>query len=104
MKVIKMQDFSASRAWDAMDIEQFEGSTSVRLHWTDRPYQWHVNDGPEIFVVLDGDVEMKTRINGIEESHHLRPGMIFHAGIGDEHVAHPIGVARILVIEQTGSI
>ena len=29
---------------------------TVRLHWTDQPYQWHVNDGDEVFAVLDGEV------------------------------------------------
>ena len=26
--------------------------------WTDAPYKWHVNDGSEVFVVLDGEVDM----------------------------------------------
>jgi hypothetical protein len=34
----------------------------------------------------------------------LGPNDIFVAGIGDEHVAQPVGVARILVIEEKGSI
>ena len=33
----------------------------------------------------------------------LKSGDIFHAGIGAEHVAHPCGEARILVIEKEGS-
>jgi hypothetical protein len=31
-------------------------------------------------------------------------GDIFFAAIGTEHVAHPIGEARILVIEKEGSV
>jgi len=34
----------------------------------------------------------------------LEPGRIFVAEDGDEHVAHPVGTARILVIERAGSI
>ena len=34
----------------------------------------------------------------------LEAGDIFYAGIGTEHVAHPKGEARILVIEKEGSI
>ena len=34
----------------------------------------------------------------------LKAGDIFHAEDGDEHVAHPIGAARILVIEREGSV
>ncbi|HEV7833964.1 MAG TPA: cupin, partial [Caballeronia sp.] len=28
----------------------------------------------------------------------------FHAQPGDEHVAEPVGIARILVIEKEGSV
>ncbi len=31
------KDFSAERAWGALDIATFD-NTSVRLHWTDQPY------------------------------------------------------------------
>ena len=43
--------FRADRAWGARDIARIDGA-SVRLHWTDQPYEWHVNDGEEVFVVL----------------------------------------------------
>jgi hypothetical protein len=29
---------------------------------------------------------------------------MFVAGVGDAHVAHPIGEARVLVIEREGSV
>ena len=74
------------------------------LHYTDAPYVWHVNDGPEVFVVLDGEVDMRTRRDGAEASHRLTIGMVFHAEAGDEHVAHPVGTARVLVVERTGSV
>ncbi|HJV81704.1 cupin [Noviherbaspirillum sp.] len=103
MKVIRSRDFTASKPWDAMNIASMNG-TSVRLHWTDAPYQWHVNDGEEVFAVLDGIVDMHYRENGEERSAELCTGDIFFAGVGCEHVAHPRGVARILVIEKEGSI
>jgi hypothetical protein len=34
----------------------------------------------------------------------LETGDVFHASVGTEHVAHPIGEARILVIESEGSV
>lgn len=95
--------FVANRAWGARDLASVEGA-SVRLHWTDRPYKWHQNDGVEAFVVLQGEVDMFYRIDGAERCVRLRPSDIFIAEIGDEHVAHPIGEARILVIERRGSI
>jgi mannose-6-phosphate isomerase-like protein (cupin superfamily) len=95
--------FRADRAWGARDLADIDGA-SVRLHWTDQPYKWHVNDGAEVFVVLDGAVDMKYREGGIEKSVRLGPADMFIAEVGDEHVAHPVGEARILVIERKGSV
>ena len=95
--------FVADRAWGARDLAEVEGAT-VRLHWTDQPYRWHVNDGAEVFVVLDGVVEMRYREAGVEKSVRLEAADMFIAGVGDEHVAHPVGEARILVIEAKGSV
>lgn len=103
MQIIDARSFTAERAWGARDIAVMDG-TSVRLHWTDRPYEWHVNDGQEVFVVLDGTVDMHYRDGAGEHVARLTVGGIFHAGAGDEHVAHPLGVARILVIERAGSV
>ena len=94
--------FVADRAWGARDLAEVEGA-SVRLHWTDQPYVWHVNDGTEVFVVLDGVVEMRYREAGEEKAIRLEAADMFIAGEGDEHVAHPQGQARILVIERKGS-
>lgn len=103
MRKLTACEFTGVKAWDAVLIEQIEGA-SVRLHWTDAPYEWHVNDGSEVFVVLDGEFDMHVRQGGAEEVVRLRVGDIFHAEDGDEHVAHPDGVARALVVEKSGSI
>jgi len=68
------------------------------------PYKWHVNDSEEVFAVMDGEVDMHYRENGEEHIVRLKSGDIFYAGIGTEHVAHPCGEARILVIEKEGSV
>ncbi len=102
MRFIDPQDFTATRAWDALDIAEIDGAT-VRLHWTDQPYVWHVNDGAEVFVVLDGVVDMHYRREGDERVERLEAGRICHAELGDEHVAHPVGAARVLVVERKGS-
>ncbi len=104
VRKITPTEFTADRAWGALPIERIEGATTVRLHWTDKPYKWHVNDGPEVFVVLAGVVDMHAREGGEVVIHRLNLGDIFHAQDGDEHVAHPVGAARVLVIEQEGSI
>lgn len=97
------QTFRAPKAWGARPLAEIEGAT-VRLHWTDQPYRWHVNDGVEAFVVLHGEVEMRWRANGTEEQVLLQSTDVFIAGEGDEHCAYPRGEARILVVERAGSV
>lgn len=103
MKIIRSREFIADRAWGALDIAHMNGTT-IHLHWTDSPYKWHVNDGEEVFAVLDGVVDMRYREDGVEKTIALNAGDIFFAGIGCEHVAHPRGAARILVVEKEGSV
>jgi mannose-6-phosphate isomerase-like protein (cupin superfamily) len=76
MKIIRSKEFTADHPWGALDIANMNGITT-RLHWTDQPYKWHINDGEEIFAVLDGRVEMKYRVNGQETSVTLETGDIF---------------------------
>jgi mannose-6-phosphate isomerase-like protein (cupin superfamily) len=103
MKVFRAKDFTGDRAWAAVDIANMNGITT-RLHWTDKPYKWHVNDGEEVFAVLDGTVDMHYREAGAEKVVTLSPGDVFFAQMGCEHVAHPRGEARILVVEREGSV
>lgn len=103
MEVIKSKNFIADRAWGSKQIANMRGITT-RLHWTDKPYKWHVNDGEEVFVVLDGVVDMHYRLNGTEEVAALEVGDIFFASVGTEHVAHPRGEVRVLVVESEGSV
>lgn len=103
MMFLRAQEFQGQKAWDAVSIATMNG-ISVRLHWTDQPYQWHINDGEEVFAVLDGRVCMKYRSDGVEHERMLVVGDIFYATEGCEHVAHPVGPARILVIEREGSV
>jgi mannose-6-phosphate isomerase-like protein (cupin superfamily) len=103
MQIIRSQEFTASRAWGALDIANMNGVTT-RLHWTDQPYKWHINDGQEVFAVLHGTVDMHYRKDGSEHVAVLSTGDVFFADIGCEHVAHPRGEARILVVEKQGSV
>lgn len=103
MKVIRSKEFTAERAWGALDVANMNGTTT-RIHWTDKPYKWHVNNGEEVFAVLDGQVDMHYRLDGQEHVVALNIGDVFFAGVGCEHVAHPLGEARILVVEREGSV
>jgi mannose-6-phosphate isomerase-like protein (cupin superfamily) len=53
---------------------------------------------------MDGVVEMHFKNKGVEEVNVLYAGDIFYADVGTDHVAHPRGAARVLVIEKEGSI
>jgi mannose-6-phosphate isomerase-like protein (cupin superfamily) len=103
MKIFRSREFTGKRAWDAVNVANMNGITT-RIHWTDAPYKWHTNDGEEVFAVLDGKVEMRYRENGAEKMVELKTGDVFFAETGCEHVAHPVGEARILVIEKEGSV
>jgi mannose-6-phosphate isomerase-like protein (cupin superfamily) len=87
MEIIRSKEFKPTEAWDAKDIANNNGVTA-RLHWTDQPHKWHINDGEEVFVVLDGKVEMFWKKTGEECSTVLASGDIFYTSIGTEHVAH----------------
>ncbi len=104
MQFVTAHDYTGKSAWDALELATFEQPATVRLHWTNQPYVWHVNDGEEVFAVLDGEVDMHYRVDGVERTQLMRAGDICHAGLDDEHVAHPRGEARILVVETQGSI
>ncbi|KMZ13593.1 Mannose-6-phosphate isomerase [Candidatus Burkholderia humilis] len=99
MKVIESSTLTADRAWGALDICVMNG-TSCRLHWTDKPYKWHVNDGEEVFAVMQGEVLMHVLGADGERARTLKASDIFYAQAGDEHFAEPVGEARILVIEK----
>jgi mannose-6-phosphate isomerase-like protein (cupin superfamily) len=102
MEFIEGARFVSDRAWGSRLLLDM-GEHTARIHWTDAPYRWHENTGSEVFVVLDGVVEMAWRIGDRESVRTLRAGdiAIFHAG--ESHVARPRGVARILVVERSDS-
>lgn len=102
MEIIDASGFTAERAWGSRGLMAM-GAHAARLHWTDQPYRWHENSGDELFVVLDGIVDMRYEGAEGEVEVALRPGQVALIRAGERHVAHPRGQARILVIERTDS-
>lgn len=102
MKIVNASVFKADRPWGAIDLAEMNGVT-IRVHWTDAPYHWHVNTGEEVFAVLDGVVDMHVRQGQEEQVFRLEAGHVFVAHVGCAHYADPIGEARILVVEHAGS-
>jgi hypothetical protein len=75
MRFIDASGFTSDRPWGALDLLAVEnGHRAPALD--DTPYVWHVNDGPEVFVVLDGAVDMHYRNDGVEHVQHLVPGVV----------------------------
>ncbi|WP_198526364.1 hypothetical protein [Halarcobacter anaerophilus] len=48
MEIIKSREFKSNQAWDSKFIANMNGITT----------KLHINDGEEVFVVLDGKVKM----------------------------------------------
>jgi mannose-6-phosphate isomerase-like protein (cupin superfamily) len=78
------------------------GEAAVKLRWINAAYEWHRNDGAELFLVLDGAVDMHIKRAGDKEAvvEHLRPGQMLLVEDGEEHIAYPAGEARVLVVER----
>ena len=100
MKVIRASDFIGKTAWDTLPLASIAG-TSSQLYWTNEPYEWHTTEGGEVFAVLDGAVDMHYRDESGEHVERMNVGDIFVADSDTEHAAHPVGEARILVVEQS---
>jgi mannose-6-phosphate isomerase-like protein (cupin superfamily) len=103
MQITQGSTFSAERAWGKKNITNMQG-ISVNLHWTNKAYNWHVNDGKEVFVVIKGQVKMYYKEAADTRFALLNEGDIYSVEQGEEHMAEPIGEARVLVIEKQGSV
>ena len=98
MEMIDTRCVDGPVAWSGPTFTGF-GGAAVKLRWIDRPFRWHRNDGREFFLVLAGAVEMRTRRHGHVASLLLEEGQAVIIEAGEEHVAHPQGPSRVLVVE-----
>ncbi|HTT13877.1 MAG TPA: cupin [Burkholderiaceae bacterium] len=98
-RVVRGREFRPRRAWDAVELMQLDG-VSARLHWANKPCPWRVNEADEVFLVIDGLVDMHYRREGSERFVTLGAGDLFVAGAGCERIARPRGEARVLVVER----
>jgi mannose-6-phosphate isomerase-like protein (cupin superfamily) len=100
MRTFDVRALTGPTDWSGPTFSGF-GNASVKLRWIRDAYKWHVNDGPEVFLVLDGTVDMHVRnVEGQVDVHRLSAGQMIFIEDGEEHIAHPCGEARILAIEN----
>ena len=102
MKLVDAKTFVADRAWGSVEVLDL-GENAAKLHWTDTAFRWHVNHGDELFVVLDGEVEMLHGDEAAPTVTVLRAGQIASFRDSEGHAARPLGAARILVVERRDS-
>lgn len=57
MKIFCGSIFKVDCFWGVEDIVNM-GGIIICFYWIDELYKWYVNDGEEVFVVLNGWVEM----------------------------------------------
>lgn len=96
MRLIRAQEFAAESPWGALEIANMAGITT-RLHWTDRPYRWHVSDGDEVFAVLDGRVvlELGDFLMRLRENRACRPSHRRSTGSGGGERVQRLNTARL---------
>ena len=100
MQTFDIRQLVGPSDWSGPTYSGF-GDAAVKLRWIKDAYKWHMNDGPEIFLVLDGTVDMHVRCGGQQAVvQRLSSGQMILIGDGEEHVAYPQGEARILVVER----
>lgn len=96
-----INDLVGPTDWSGPTFKGF-GEAAVKLRWIKDAYQWHQNDGAEVFFVLDGTVDMHIRSGGAAEPRveRLVPGQMLLIEDGEEHVAYPLSEARVLIVER----
>ena len=103
MQRVSAKDLAGPVDWSGPTFPPINNA-EAKLRWINRPFRWHRNDGPELFVVLDGVVDMHVRTAQTGETiTRLSPGEMLLIEEGEEHIAYPQGEARVLVVEQAES-
>lgn len=101
MTKIDASTFRGNKAWTGPTIAEIDRAV-VKLRWTDRPFRFHANEGDEVFAVMSGAVDMHVRVSAAAEVEvvRLEAGDILHLAEGEEHSAHPVGEACVLIVEE----
>nr|WP_246331265.1 cupin domain-containing protein [Saccharopolyspora hordei] len=77
----------------------------VRLAKVEGSFVWHAHpDTDELFLVLDGSLDIHLRERGTETTVHLERHDVFVVPRGVEHCPESPGGASVLLIESAGTL
>lgn len=77
----------------------------VRLAKVEGRFVWHAHpDTDELFVVLDGSLDIHLRASGEETTVHLARHDVFVVPRGIEHCPESAGGAAVMLLEPTGTL
>ncbi len=101
MKIHHVAELHGPEDWSGPTLYGV-GNAVAKLRWINSAFRWHRNVGAELFLVLEGEVDMHVRSGPEAEVHiaKLKAGSALLIEDGEEHVAYPRGPAKILVVEQ----
>ena len=102
MQRFDIAQLSGPADWSGPTFAGFGGDAAVKLRWINGAYKWHRNEGAEVFLVLEGEVDMhvKRSDNDQPSVERLGPGQMLLIEVGEQHIAYPRGEARVLVVER----
>ena len=100
MRIHRIDELSGPEDWTGPTFAI--GNAAAKLRWINSAYRWHRNEGAELFLVLEGEVDMHVRSSpgAAVQVAELKAGSALLIEDGEEHVAYPRGAAKILVVEQ----
>lgn len=77
----------------------------VRLAKVEGAFVWHSHpDTDELFIVLDGRLDLHLRQSGTESVVHLKHHDVFVVPRGIEHCPESSGGAAVMLLEPTGTL
>lgn len=95
---------SFDERWSARILTQVN-DWDVRLAKVEGAFVWHSHpDTDELFVVLDGSLDITLRESGVESTVHLERHDAFVVARGVEHCPVSPGGASIMLFEPTGTL
>lgn len=101
MKMLHTKQLDSAADWRGFQFPGFEHAT-VKFRRIESSFEWHENEGQELFMVLDGLLDMHVREAGRAEERvvPMAAGDIMLLEEGDAHVARPRGSVKVMFVEN----